>query len=233
MKNISFLESPIIAHRGVHYKYRENSIEAFRRAIIEGYTIELDVHLTRDNIIVVYHDKNLKRLTGVDKDINKSTYDEIINIINIPTLEEVLKLVNGKVAIIIELKFDTIVGRLEKAVSNILDNYNGKFAVQSFNPLSILWFKIYRSSYIRGCLINRIYYKNIIINYFFYKILKPNFFALSLKILDKKYIQNLRHKFVVIGYTINNNQEYNKYYNFADNFICNIGKEPYKRLSDR
>ena len=105
MKNISFLNNPLIAHRGIHYKYRENSIEAFRRAIIEGYTIELDVHLTTDNKVIVYHDDNLKRLTGINKEIKRCSYKEIMNIIKVPTLEEILDLTKGKVPIIIELKF--------------------------------------------------------------------------------------------------------------------------------
>ena len=69
MNNISFLKYPLIAHRGIHYKYRENSIKAFRLAIIEGYTIELDVHLTMDAKVIVFHDDNLKRLTGINKEI--------------------------------------------------------------------------------------------------------------------------------------------------------------------
>ena len=235
MKNISFLNNPLIAHRGIHNKYRENTIAAFRRAMIEGYSIELDVHLTTDNKVIVYHDDNLKRLTGINKEIKKCSYKEIIDIIEVPTLEEVLDLVRGKIAILIELKFDTKLGKLEKEVASILDNYNGEFAVQSFNPLSILWFRINRKEFIRGYLVNSIFCKNPLMNGVLNKtilntLLKPNFIAVNLKYLKNKKIINLRKKYIILGYTINNNKEYNKYYNYASNFICNIGKEPFIRL---
>ena len=233
MKNITFLKKPLIAHRGIHYKYRENTIEAFRRAIIEGYTIELDVHLTKDNKVVIYHDDNLERLTGINKEIKKCTYNEILKIINIPTLEEVLNLVKGRVAIIVEIKFNNKLGKLEREVANLLDNYEGNFAIQSFNPLSILWFKINRKNYIRGYLINSIFSKNPFINYILRNlniILKPNFIAINLKYLKHKKVQKLRKKYLILGYTVNNNNEYNNYYDYADNFICNIGKEPFYRL---
>ena len=235
MKNISFLNNPLIAHRGIHNKYRENTIAAFRRAMIEGYSIELDVHLTTDNKVIVYHDDNLKRLTGINKEIKKCSYKEIIDIIEVPTLEEVLDLVRGKIAILIELKFDTKLGKLEREVASILDNYNGEFAVQSFNPLSILWFRINRKEFIRGYLVNSIFCKNPLMNGVLNKtilntLLKPNFIAVNLKYLKNKKIINLRKKYIILGYTINNNKEYNKYYNYASNFICNIGKEPFIRL---
>ena len=235
MKNISFLNSPLIAHRGIHNKYRENTIEAFRRAIIEGYTIELDVHLTTDNKVIVYHDDNLKRLTGINKEIKKCTYKEIIDIIEVPTLDEVLNLVKGKVPLIIELKFDTKLGKLESKAANILDNYNGEFAIQSFSPLSILWFRINRKKFIRGYLVNSIFSKNPLMNgvlnkFILNHLLKPNFIAVNLKYLKNKKIKTLRNKYIIIGYTINNNKEYNEYYNYANNFICNIGKEPFIRL---
>ena len=235
MKNISFLNSPLIAHRGIHNKYRENTIASFRRAMIEGYSIELDVHLTTDNKVIVYHDDNLKRLTGINKEIKKCSYKEIMDTIEVPTLEEVLDLVKGRVAIIIELKFDTKLGKLERKVTSILDNYNGEFAVQSFNPLSILWFRINRKEFIRGYLVNSIFSKNPLMNGVLNKtilntLLKPNFIAVNLKYLKNKKIQTLRDKYIIIGYTINNNKEYNEYYNYASNFICNIGKEPFIRL---
>ena len=194
--------------------------------MLEGYTIELDVHLTKDNVIVVYHDNNLKRLTGVDKEIDLCTYEEITSIIDVPTLKEVLDLVKGKVAIIVEIKFNMKYGRLESEVSKLLDNYNGKFAVQSFNPFSILWFNINRKNYIKGYLINGNYLSKFILN----KLLRPDFVAVNVKGLDENKIIKIRKKYLVIGYTIKNNLEYNKYYDYADNFICDIGKEPYKRL---
>ena len=64
MKDISFLTKSYIAHRGLHNKiYPENSLGAFKNAIKKGYSIECDIHVTKDKKVVVFHDNNLKRMT--------------------------------------------------------------------------------------------------------------------------------------------------------------------------
>ena len=229
----TFLTTNLIAHRGLHYNYLENTLGAFKEAIKNNYIIELDIRLTKDKKIIVFHDNNLFRITGINKNINESTYEELNKIINIPTLQEVLNLVSGKVPIIIEIKLSKKLFQLEKELSKLLDNYNYRFAIQSFNPLSILWFRINKPKYIRGYLINSIYSKNIIINRLLNskilnKILKPNYLGVNLQYLKNNKIKNLRRKYLIIGYTINNQEEYTEYKCYADNFICNIGKEPYK-----
>lgn len=229
----TFLTTNLIAHRGLHYNYLENTLGAFKEAIKNNYIIELDVRLTKDKKVIVFHDNNLFRITGINKNINESTYEELKEIINIPTLQEVLNLVSGKVPIIIEIKLSKKLFQLEKELSKFLNSYNYKFAIQSFNPLSILWFKINKPKYIRGYLINSIYSKNIIINRLLNsrilnKILKPNYLGVNLQYLKNNKIKKLRRKYLIIGYTINNQEEYTEYKHYADNFICNIGKEPYK-----
>ena len=83
MKKTNFLTKTLIAHRGYHdikIGIPENSIPAFERAIQNKYIIELDVHILKDNNIVVFHDDNLKRMTGIDKEIKLTTYNEIKNL---------------------------------------------------------------------------------------------------------------------------------------------------------
>ena len=164
MKDISFLKDNIIAHRGLHNNLiPENSIESFKNAIKNNYIIELDVHLIKDNTIVVFHDDNLRRMTGIDGFIKDYTYEELLklNLLNtsykIPKLIDVLNLVDGKVPIIVELKYDQKVGKLEKELVKILDKYKGRFCVKNFNPFSIIWFRIHRKNYIRGLLLNNRY----------------------------------------------------------------------------
>ena len=78
MKNIDFLKENLIAHRGLHSSNTiENTISAFIKAMEFGYIIELDIHILRDNTIVIYHDFNLKRLTGV-KSNRKTNLSTII-----------------------------------------------------------------------------------------------------------------------------------------------------------
>jgi glycerophosphoryl diester phosphodiesterase len=99
----------ILGHRGTISK-PENTLAAFQKAIEAGADgIELDVQKTLDGIIVVSHDENLKRTTGVNFDIRKNTYDELKKISiegeKVPTLSEVLDFIFEKKKIVdIELK---------------------------------------------------------------------------------------------------------------------------------
>ena len=75
-------DNVIIAHRGVHNNIDipENSLLAFKEAIKNNLAIELDVQLTKDNVLVVFHDNNLERMTKVNKNICNLTYNELKNI---------------------------------------------------------------------------------------------------------------------------------------------------------
>ena len=226
MKKILFLKNRLIAHRGIHYQYKENTYEAFKQTIMHNYTIELDVHLSRDKEIVVYHDHSLNRLYKINKQIKDLSLKELKKY-NIPTLKEVLELVSGKVPIIIEIKATNII--LYKKIINLLDNYKGNFAIQSFFPKTILYFKKLRPNYVRGYLfynptklniIEKIVFNHYLLSY----LLKPDFIGINKTTLNSKKIQSLRKKYLIIGYTINNEIEYLNYLKYADNFICNIPK---------
>ena len=147
MKNTDILTNTLIAHRGLHNindGIPENSVPAFRQAINKGYSIELDVHLTKDKKIVVFHDNSLKRVCGINKKIEDCTYDELLkyNLFDtkykIPLFKEVLSLIDKKVFLLIETKVLDFDGELEKELSKILDNYDGDFAIQSFNIYSVI-----------------------------------------------------------------------------------------------
>ena len=166
----NFLKNSLIAHRGCHNdSLPENSMGAFRKAISNNLIIELDVHLLKDNTVVVFHDDNLKRMTNIDKDLKNLTYNDIKNInlldtnYKIPLLIDVLNLVNGKVPLIIELKYDRKYGLLESEVINLLKDYNGLYAIKSFNPLSLYYFKKHAPNIIRGQLITNFKNKKMFI----------------------------------------------------------------------
>ena len=237
MKDSSFLKDTLIAHRGYHDKEKgipENSIAAFKRAIRYRYTIELDVHLTKDGKLVVFHDYNLKRMCNVDKNIEDCTYKELLkyNLLDtkykIPLLEEVLRLVEGKVGLLIETKVKKHDGKLEKILAYLLDNYNGLFAIQSFHPLSILWFKKNRKEYIRGLLASDFknrkdmsnLRKNIIKTLISDIILKVNFIAYDIKALPNSYVEAKRKSKLVLGWTIRTKGDYDKSIKYCDNLIC-------------
>jgi glycerophosphoryl diester phosphodiesterase len=149
MEKQQFLTSFAIAHRGLHEKFPENSLSAFRAAIEGGYAIETDVRLTKDEKLVLMHDDNLKRMCGIDKPVAECTLKQLSTLRlsgsdeKIPTLSELLQLVNGRVPLLIEIK--TMQGFDSKAyiqsIANAMKDYSGEYAVQSFYPFYIRTYK--------------------------------------------------------------------------------------------
>lgn len=138
-----------IAHRGLHSKERpENSLKAFESAAEKNISVELDVRLTKDCRMVVFHDDTLLRMCGVDEKVCDFTYDQLSAFRlgdsdeKIPLLSEVLKLIDGRVPMLIEIKSGAPFGELESRLNHLLKSYKGEYAVQSFDPFSLLWFRI-------------------------------------------------------------------------------------------
>lgn len=235
MKDLKFLKETIIAHRGVHNEKDiiENSLEAFKEAVNKNYIIELDVHFLKDGEVVVFHDDNIERMTGINKNLKDCTYDEIRNIklLNkntyIPKFSDVLKLVDGKVPIVIELKNDNKVGLLESSLVQILKKYNGKYAVQSFNPLSIMWFKNNYPNIIRGQLVCKFKNKKmdnikkfILKTMFFNIITNPDFISHSVDDLSYKEVNKIKKNKFILGWTVRNKERYDELIKYYDNLIC-------------
>jgi len=191
-----------IAHRGLFNKEDapENSMEAFRRARDAGYAIELDVHLTRDGRLAVFHDDTLQRMCGTDKHIIGLTYDELSGYRllesgeKIPLFSEVLEEINGKVPLLIEIKTDGNVVKTAKAVDEATKDYKGVFAVQSFDPRAPYYFKKHRSEVPRGILSTKhkakasgkspiitIVMTNLLCNF----LVRPDFIAYNYKYADQ------------------------------------------------
>lgn len=146
MDNNFWLLSSPIAHRGLHNNnLPENSVGAFNNAIENNIPIEMDVQITKDKKLIVFHDKNLARMTGATENCDDLDCSELIKLhlhnseFCIPTFIDFLKLVDGRVPILIEIKNEGKVGEIEAELIKNLENYKGQFAVQSFNPLSIAY----------------------------------------------------------------------------------------------
>ena len=147
LNNSSWLFSIPIAHRGLwEGEIVENSIPAYKNAIEHGYPIEIDVHKSLDGELFVFHDDNLSRLANADSEIQYLHSKDIkaLNLNNtlekIPTLKEVLKIVDGKVPILLEIKNQKDSSIVKRVVEEIKD-YKGEIAVQSFNPFYIIKLK--------------------------------------------------------------------------------------------
>lgn len=141
-----FTEIPI-AHRGVHIKgVPENSLGAFTEAIRRVLPVEFDVRLTLDGVPVVFHDNDLRRMCGADVKLDSVTYKELESYSlegtteRIPTLSEVLELVDGKIPLLIELKGEDK-SDVVLRVSQVLRDYRGTVAVESFNPYHLMRFR--------------------------------------------------------------------------------------------
>lgn len=143
MTDLSWLTARPIAHRGFHDMNKtrwENTLSAFEAAARRGYAIECDVHLSSDGVPVVVHDDDLKRLTGHDGFVWQRTAAELGALRvggtadHVPTLREMLDLVDGRVPLVVELK--GIPGRDQGLVARVgamLKRYKGKAAIMSFD----------------------------------------------------------------------------------------------------
>lgn len=147
------------AHRGLHGRTDEapeNTREAFRRAVAHGYGIELDVQLTKEGRVVVFHDATLNRVCKKDAAVRDMTYEELRRLQvedsdeRIPLLSEVLREVDGRVPLIIEIKMTDCNTRVCELTDQILRNYRGVYAIESFHPLAVRWYQKHRPDVIRG-----------------------------------------------------------------------------------
>lgn len=148
------------AHRGLHDDLKpENSLVAFKAAKEKGYGAEFDVHLLKDGTLAVFHDSDLKRMTGKEgtiedldgyrlREYHLRGTDEVI-----PTFDDVLEVFDGNEPLVIELKHHgKNAAELCRAVCNRLDSYKGVYCIESFDPRCILWLKRNRPDIVRGFL---------------------------------------------------------------------------------
>ena len=146
-----------IAHRGLYSEtVPENSLKAFARAVEAGYGIELDVRITKDGHIVVFHDRDLKRMTGICGRVEDNTLRDVrrLHLNNtderVPLLSQVLRLVDGKVPIILELKRGRGYKRLCAQTLRQIQGYKGVLCIESFDPFIVRWFKKNAPQIFRG-----------------------------------------------------------------------------------
>ncbi len=134
-----------IAHRGLWTEeVPENSFAAFERTICAGHPIELDVQMLSDGTPVVFHDWTLERMTGASGTVAHTSVSDIaaVRLQNtrqkIPFLTDVLDFVDGRVPLLIEMKYrgrDT--ERYMRKLFCILEDYRGEYAVSSFRPFLV------------------------------------------------------------------------------------------------
>lgn len=182
-KEMKKFKSKMYAHRGLHNEERaENSISAFKAAVDAGYGIELDIRLSKDGKLVVFHDDTLDRVCGREGKVIDFTAEKLaafkLNGTNdgVPLFSDVLSLVDGKVPLLVEIKENPGDSAVSKAACEMLKEYKGDFIVESFNPLSLKTVKENMPEITRGLLSQR-YYE-------YEKYRKPLYFALQALLLN-------------------------------------------------
>lgn len=234
----TWLVNQPIAHRGLHDdRLPENSMGAFKNAILHGYAIETDVHLTTDDVVVVFHDDSLKRMTDRRGNIDEMSYGELKDITliggdneKIPTLSELLELTDGKVPLLIEVKDHKNIGKLEGILTEMLRAYKGEFAVQSFNPFIVRWFKKNAPEFIRGQLASyftsefgkglrartqRFILRNCMLN----GICGAQFTSYDTSFVGKRRVKQIKKKMPVLMWTVRSQAHLDKCKGLYDNII--------------
>ncbi len=162
-ERVAFLGAQAFAHRGLHDgKLVENSREAFRRAIAAGVGIELDVQSAKGGEPFVFHDATLERLTAHTGVVGAHLAQQLDAIKlkgsdeTIPRLAEILALVEARVPILIEVKIKSRhVGLFCLGIRRVLEGYQGRFAIMSFNPEVGRWFAQHAPKMVRGLVVTQ------------------------------------------------------------------------------
>ena len=202
-----------LIHRGiVNKKYKENLLNSFKQSFKKGFGIETDIHATKDNKFICYHDFTLTRIFKKKQSVKNLNYQKLKEISlkqnkPIPLLQDLLKISKNKFYLFIEIKpkFST---KLLKKLINETSKYS-KCVFISFKHQNI--FKLLKLnkktkvglSFSPPTTVKSIVKKSIIKN-------------IDCFILDKSYIKNKKIQKLKIKkyfYTIKNNSEFKKYKN--------------------
>ena len=220
IKSINPLFLKGVAHRGYHNEqYTENGFGAFKNAIDNNFAFELDVHLTKDEKLIVSHDSSLKRTTGKEGIIEELTLEEIksnyhlLDGSEVPTLEEVFEFTKESVPIVVELKkkkktknYKVLAFKVMDALKEIKDKRN--IILISFYPQCLLPFK--GSGFIRCLLVDRKNSWSFALRHFFEGV------DLEWQLLKEEKYQKVKQNKLVMCWTIENKKDYNEIKEFAD-----------------
>ena len=229
----------LFAHRGLFSPKEgvpENSMPAFERAVNCGYPIELDVQVTKDTQIVVFHDYTLGRMCGIDLPLEEKTYEELqtLSLQNtgekIPLFSDVLKMVNGRVPLLIEIKLHSFHTYPCALVDKLLEGYQGSYCVESFNSLALFWYRRHRPDVVRGQLSSNLtqpvaeggYVLSFLVKHLLINCIgRPDFIAYCYK--DSRNLSfSLVHRFCkapVFAWTLRSPEAFEKYRKRFDSII--------------
>ena len=158
-KRILPFAQTFVAHRGFFDNDSdapENSLAAFQKAVNNGFAIELDVQLTSDGKLVVFHDADLKRMCSDDRLLRDCTYEELQQLMlagsqeRIPLFSEVLSVVDEKVPMVIEIKGEYQPDVIAMHLAEEMEGYQGIYCIESFRPKALMWYRRNHPEVLRG-----------------------------------------------------------------------------------
>lgn len=238
------------AFKGVYYAHRglfdndgdapENSLKAFELAAKAGYGMEMDVQVTKDGVPVVFHDFTLERMCGKEGKVCDYTWQELKDFTlaksreTIPLFADVLKVVGGRVPLIVEIKVEWMDLSVCPAADELLRNYQGLYCIESFNPLVLLWYRRNHREIVRGqlsdgfvkasrvkeswhLLVQNFFLQNLLFNW----LTKPDFVAYNHKyeeVLARRLCKNLYGN-MAVAWTIKSQEELERAKKQFDLFI--------------
>jgi glycerophosphoryl diester phosphodiesterase len=194
------------AHRGLHYgaQFPENSLLAFAAALERGAGIECDLRLTADNHIVVFHDADAWRLCASPLRIGRSTLADLGRLRlgdgPIPTLASLLKLVAGRVPLLLEVKVDGDLWRWIPAFRSALANYRGPLGVMSFDARLPRLLKTNLPAVRRGLVIR--HSLSPLKRWLALRLASPDFLAVDRAALGAEWVARARRHLPVYSWTI-------------------------------
>ncbi len=184
----------IFGHRGASNIAPENTMKAFKKAIELGANyVEFDVHLSKDEEIIIMHDGNTLRTTGRAGLIKNMTLKELKQLDagdgeQIPTLDELITLARGKIGLQLEIKAPKMTNKIVDAIRNtgLIDstiisafNYSELLKIQEIEP------EIKLAALVIGMRKNKVIKTAIKNNFFaihpFYKLINSNFIKIAHK----------------------------------------------------
>jgi len=199
------------AHRGLHCgpAFPENSFLAFAAALELGTGIECDLRLTVDDHILVFHDADAMRMCASPLRIGQSRLAELARLRlgeqPIPTLPGLLRLVAGRVPLLLEVKVDGDIWRWVPALRRYLAGYAGPFGVMSFDPRLSRLLKTNMPAVCRGLIIRDRH--PWIRRRLAMALAAPQFVAVERTALGKPWVARLRQRMPIYSWTIRTVEE--------------------------
>jgi len=198
-----------IAHRGLFEagtEREENTLAAVQAAVDGGYAVEIDVRTTVDDIVVVFHDELLDRMTNGTGAVSTWGFRQLRDEFTvgnsgkpIPSLPDVLDTVDRERPLFVEIKSSRRRSpqKVCAGVRHAFEGYGGPVAVMSFDPRVVQWFGDYMPKYARGLVIGREFLLSMkarIALMFWVRKCKPDFIACDVNLLPNSFCTSWRNK---------------------------------------